>query len=154
MKDNYEISKFLLEKGIDINILNNEGKSCKNLCVSNGKCLSLFEDIKQLKVVILGKAEVGKTTLLKKILKSKENIKEKISNKLKSEKDKRTDGIETYEWKTGINNIIELWDFEEQELFYTTHQFFLSKNSIHLLLFNLTYKFGKGIIFLVKFNSI
>ena len=63
MKDNYEISKLLLEKGIDINIRNNEEKSCKDLCISNGKCKSLFEDIKQLKVVILGKAEVGKTTL-------------------------------------------------------------------------------------------
>ena len=46
MKDNYEFSKLLLEKGIDINILNNERKSCKDLCISNGKCLSLFEDIK------------------------------------------------------------------------------------------------------------
>ncbi len=74
MKDNYEISKFLLENGIDINILNNERKSCKNLCISNGKCKSLFEDIKQLKIVILGKAEVGKTTLVKKILKPRKKI--------------------------------------------------------------------------------
>jgi len=147
MKDNYEFSKILLEKGIDINILNNERKSCKDLCISNGKCLSLFEDIKQLKVVILGKAEVGKTTLLKKILKPQENTKVKIINKLKSEKDKRTDGIEMYEWNTGSNNIIQLWDFGGQELFYTTHQFFLSKNSIHLLLFNLTDKFMEKELF-------
>ena len=52
-----------------------------------------------------------------------------------------------YEWKTGSNNIIQLWDFGGQELFYTTHQFFLSKNSIHLLLFNLTDKFMENELF-------
>ncbi len=140
MKDNYEIAILLLEKGIDINILNKEGKSCKDVCLSNGKCKSLFDDIKQLKVVILGKGEVGKTTLLKKILKPKQNLKEKMKNKITSERDKRTDGIEMHEWTTGLNNnnMIQLWDFGGQELFYTTHQFFLSENSIHLLLFNVT----------------
>ena len=118
MKDNYEISKLLLEKGIDINILNNERKSYKDLCISNGKCLSLFEDIKQLKVVILGKAEVGKTTLVKKILKPQEDFWNQVYNNFfQSEKDKRTDGIEMYEWNTGSNNIIQLWDFGGQELF-------------------------------------
>ena len=33
---------------------------------------------------------------------------------------------------------IRLWDFAGQEIFYTTHQFFLSQNSISFLLFNLT----------------
>ena len=54
-----------------------------------------------------------------------------------------TDGIEMHEWypKSETDDLIRinrLWDFAGQEIFYTTHQFFLSENSITFLLFDLT----------------
>ena len=51
-----------------------------------------------------------------------------------------TDGIEMHEWSPHSDkelSIVRLWDFAGQEIFYTTHQFFLSQNSITFLLFNL-----------------
>jgi GTPase SAR1 family protein len=33
---------------------------------------------------------------------------------------------------------IYLWDFAGQEIYYTTHQFFLTENSINILVFKLT----------------
>src|SRR5690554_5285393 len=51
-----------------------------------------------------------------------------------------TDGIEItpVQLSSGMSKtILYLWDFAGQELFYATHQFFLSSKAVHLLVFNL-----------------
>jgi GTPase SAR1 family protein len=53
---------------------------------------------------------------------------------------KPTDGIEMKCWiPEGMDKTsIYLWDFAGQEIYYTTHQFFLTENSINILVFKLT----------------
>ena len=46
-------------------IIVKDGKSCAD--VASGECVSLFQDLKQVKVLVLGKENVGKTTLVKRI---------------------------------------------------------------------------------------
>ena len=82
----------------------------------------------------MGKYEVGKTTLVKRIL--PKNFFDKVQNLFS--KNERTDGIEMHQWVAKDNVIIEMWDFGGQKLFYTTHQFFLSEKSIVLLVFKLS----------------
>src|SRR5689334_19194367 len=99
-------------------------------------------DTKQLNVLILGKSLVGKTTLVKRIFGDESGIKDKLKKTIMKKGERTaTDGIEMHEWspQEWRNELmtLRLWDFTGQELFYTTHQFFLSENCITLLLFNL-----------------
>jgi small GTP-binding protein len=114
------------------------GKSCADLAW--GDCVSLFQDLKQVKVLVLGKENVGKTTLVKRITGDWG-----LRNKIKSftlGKGTRvpTDGIEMKRWEpTDMENtVVYFWDFAGQELYYTTHHFFLSENSINLIVFDCT----------------
>ena len=77
---------------------------------------------------------------------SNDKISSKLLNKNKKLRDKEyknsyrkniTDGIDINVWKPQGKNIeINLFDFAGQEIYYNTHQFFLCKESIYLLLFN------------------
>ena len=51
-----------------------------------------------------------------------------------------TDGIEMKSWTpTDIENtVVYFWDFAGQELYYATHHFFLTDNSINLIVFDCT----------------
>lgn len=131
MQGRFEEAGLLLERGIDLNILNNANQSCKDLAI--GKCKSLFEDISLLKVVVVGKGKVGKTTLVNRILEQRNSTLERAMDFISSS---RTEGIQAHKWKAGANNQIQIWDFAGQDLFYTTHQFFLSQNSVNLILFD------------------
>ena len=92
--------------------------------------------------MIVGKGGVGKTTLVKRIFNQEMGIAEKFWSIISGRGfRKETDGIDMHEWvphKGEYLGIIRLWDFAGQDIFYTTHQFFLSQNSISFLLFNLT----------------
>src|SRR5215469_16331158 len=43
-----------------------QGQSCAD--VAEGDCITLFKDLKQVKVLVLGKENVGKTTLVRRII--------------------------------------------------------------------------------------
>ncbi len=80
------------------------------------------------KLLILGEAGAGKTTLAKKLLNSKYELdSDEVS----------TEGIEVHHWKfdTPDNKRFtsNLWDFGGQEIYHATHQFFLSKRSLYVL---------------------
>ena len=53
-----------------------------------------------------------------------------------------TDGIDINQWEVKGNNgenlTLSLFDFAGQEIYYNTHQFFLCKDSLYLLMFNPT----------------
>ena len=82
----------------------------------------------RMKLMLVGYARRGKTTLVAH-LQGKECG------------DMSTVGVDISEWtlKTGFKKPFHfsIWDFGGQEEYYATHQCFLSKNSLYLLIFNL-----------------
>ncbi len=91
------------------------------------------------KLIILGEAGAGKTSLARKI--------ENPNYKLKTD-EKSTEGIEVihYQFPTairarenGIEKVIQrdfqvnIWDFGGQEIYHATHQFFLTRRSVYVL---------------------
>ncbi len=79
------------------------------------------------KLLILGEAGAGKTTLSNKILDSNYQLKDEDS----------TQGIEVKQWDfplpEGKNFRVNIWDFGGQEIYHNTHQFFLTKRSLYCL---------------------
>ncbi|UXE59960.1 MAG: leucine-rich repeat domain-containing protein [Woronichinia naegeliana WA131] len=80
------------------------------------------------KVLLVGQGSVGKTSLKKQL----------IHNQF-DQNESKTDGLEVEYWPIKINeNKIRLnvWDFGGQEIYHATHQFFLTKRSLYLLVCN------------------
>ncbi|MFX0198717.1 MAG: COR domain-containing protein [Candidatus Hodarchaeota archaeon] len=81
------------------------------------------------KLLIVGEAGAGKTTLAKKI----SNPGYKLQKNEKS-----TEGIDVARWKFTLANgssfAVNVWDFGGQEIYHSTHQFFLTKRSLYVLL--------------------
>ena len=84
-------------------------------------------ELKQKKVLVVGDAAVGKTTLLR-ALRGEGDVAAKVA----------TDGIEIGELELdGV--VLNCWDFAGQEVYRYTHQLFMSGNSIYVVLFNLSH---------------
>jgi GTPase SAR1 family protein len=79
------------------------------------------------KLLIIGEAGAGKTTLAKKIENPKYELREEDS----------TRGIEVIRWSfpmgSGQTFRVNIWDFGGQEIYHATHQFFLTKRSLYVL---------------------
>ena len=57
----------------------------------------------------------------------------------KKKRRKATDGIDVHTWILNNEEIaFSLWDFAGQQLYYTSHQLFLSERAIYLVVFNIT----------------
>ncbi len=95
-----------------------------------------FEEIKkgtvnlfETKLLLVGYGAVGKTSLMKRLVFDEYN-----------ENESSTEGIEIRNWtlktKTDDELKINIWDFGGQEIYHSTHQFFLSKRSIYLLVWD------------------
>ncbi|MFN9672995.1 MAG: leucine-rich repeat domain-containing protein, partial [Microcystis sp.] len=80
--------------------------------------------LNELKVLLVGEGDVGKTSLLKRLR----------HNTFNSEEPK-TPGINIEKWQLPQKPDIRLnlWDFGGQKVMQTTHQFFLTKRSLYLL---------------------
>jgi internalin A len=85
------------------------------------------DQIYEAKLLIIGEGGAGKTTLAKKIQSSDYQLKEEDS----------TQGIDVMQWKFLLDNgkefRVNIWDFGGQEIYHTTHQFFLTKRSLYAL---------------------
>jgi internalin A len=79
------------------------------------------------KLLIVGEGGAGKTTLAKKIQNPAYKLQEEDS----------TEGIEIISWSFPMENgqsfRVNMWDFGGQEIYHATHQFFLTKRSLYLL---------------------
>ena len=86
------------------------------------------EYIYEAKLVIVGEAGAGKTSLAKKI----ENPHYELVASEAS-----TEGIDVIKWLFEIPNEeifrVNIWDFGGQEIYHATHQFFLTKRSLYAL---------------------
>lgn len=83
--------------------------------------------LNEVKLLLVGDGGVGKTSLMKRLLNEPFNAKEP-----------QTHGININHWRikhhTGKDNIkVNIWDFGGQEVMHATHQFFLSKRSLYVL---------------------
>jgi internalin A len=85
------------------------------------------DQIYEAKLLIIGEGGAGKTTLAKKIKSSDYQLKEEDS----------TQGIDVLQWQFLLDNgkefRVNIWDFGGQEIYHTTHQFFLTKRSLYAL---------------------
>jgi small GTP-binding protein len=77
--------------------------------------------LNEVKVLLVGDGEAGKTSLIKQLL--DENF----------DKDEpQTHGINLRDWQAE-DILVHFWDFGGQEIMHATHQFFLSKRSLYIL---------------------
>lgn len=98
--------------------------------VSNirGKGTNYFNKITEFKLVFLGDAGNGKTTLAKQLRGEPFNPEEG-----------KTDGIDIYPWYflDGERQIrLNVWDLGGQEIYHATHQFFLTERTLYVLVLN------------------
>lgn len=82
--------------------------------------------LNELKVILVGNGGAGKTSLVKRLMGERFNSKEK-----------QTHGINIKKWaletSDGIEIKLNFWDFGGQQIMHATHQFFLSKRSVYIL---------------------
>jgi internalin A len=80
------------------------------------------------KLLIVGEPGAGKTTLAKKI--------QDLEYQLQQD-EISTEGIDVYRWHFQLDNSkqfqVNIWDFGGQEIYHSTHQFFLTKRSLYVL---------------------
>jgi len=84
--------------------------------------------LKEAKIILCGQANVGKTHVVSRLI-----------DDTFSESRQKTDGIEIRKWRLhheGDFINYKIWDFGGQEVYHATHRFFLTKNSIYVLVWD------------------
>ncbi|PHN05098.1 COR domain-containing protein [Flavilitoribacter nigricans] len=144
---------FLIKKGIPISLAEDDHgikvKGCplatppiEIVRKGNGEIVKYYEDLKQqnsaflyeAKLLIVGDGEAGKTTLAWKIIEPKASMPKKGAD--------RTRGIDIqsfdFECSIKLDQIfrMHIWDFGGQEIYHSTHQFFLTNRSLYVIVNN------------------
>lgn len=85
--------------------------------------------LNEAKLILVGRGAVGKTSLVNRLTLGKFSLKQS-----------KTEGIRITHWPLRLNGKedvkLNIWDFGGQEIMHATHQFFLSKRSLYLLVLN------------------
>jgi internalin A len=84
--------------------------------------------LNEAKMILVGRGGVGKTSLVNRLVHGTYNAEEK-----------KTDGIAIKQWQVQVGRDqvrLNVWDFGGQEIMHATHQFFLTKRSLYLLVLN------------------
>ena len=80
------------------------------------------------KLILVGRGEVGKTSLVKRLVKNEFLKEEETTHGIRIEKLKLK-----YARKTDPEIVMNVWDFGGQEIMHATHQFFLTDRSLYLV---------------------
>ena len=99
------------------------------------------QPLHEAKLILVGQGSVGKTSLVRRLVENRYN-----------EEENKTEGISISKWSLicslkgekkydnkasqDIVMQINIWDFGGQEIMHATHQFFLTKRSLYLLILN------------------
>jgi internalin A len=89
------------------------------------RSISGQRSLNEAKMLIVGQGAVGKTSIVRRLVEGKFDPQESI-----------TEGINISKWSVKVNETeirINVWDFGGQEILHATHQFFLTKRSIYVL---------------------
>jgi internalin A len=84
--------------------------------------------LNEAKVLIVGQAEVGKTSLIN-----------RLTDKRFNRNEPKTEGIDIKHWPLATDESeiqLNIWDFGGQEIMQATHQFFFTQRSLYLLVLN------------------
>ena len=84
--------------------------------------------LNEAKVVLVGEGRVGKTSLVNMLLEGRADPHES-----------QTEGIDIRRWPLALGDEtvqLNVWDFGGQEIMHATHQFFLTRRSLYLLVLN------------------
>ncbi|VXD25427.1 leucine-rich repeat domain-containing protein [Planktothrix paucivesiculata] len=84
--------------------------------------------LNEAKLLLVGQGSVGKTSLINCLIHDKFNPNES-----------QTDGLNVTTWSVHVNSKdvrLNVWDFGGQEIYHATHQFFLTKRSVYVLVCN------------------
>ncbi|XP_064626432.1 uncharacterized protein LOC135487048 [Lineus longissimus] len=85
------------------------------------------------KLMLVGLGEAGKTSLIRALMSDKFKTTATSAEGI-------TDGIDIKNWQVTRSNLTltySVWDFAGQTVYYNTHQFFLSKRAIYILVWNM-----------------
>ncbi|MBU7584714.1 MAG: GTP-binding protein, partial [Nostoc sp. TH1S01] len=80
------------------------------------------------KLLLIGQGSVGKTSLIERLIRNQYD-----------KNQPQTDGLNVETWNLQVNSKdirLNVWDFGGQEIYHATHQFFLTKRSLYLLVCN------------------
>ncbi|BBD58750.1 small GTP-binding protein domain-containing protein [Nostoc sp. HK-01] len=84
--------------------------------------------LNEAKLLLIGQGSVGKTSLIERLIRNQYD-----------KNQPQTDGLNVQTWNVHINSKdirLNVWDFGGQEIYHATHQFFLTKRSLYLLVCN------------------
>ncbi|OUC12470.1 MAG: hypothetical protein B0A82_22225 [Alkalinema sp. CACIAM 70d] len=93
--------------------------------IQHDQNLFLLQPLNEAKLLLVGQGGVGKTSLVKRLIEGNYNPNER-----------KTEGINIQPWLIQVSNQfirLNIWDFGGQEIMHHTHQFFLTKRSLYLL---------------------
>jgi internalin A len=86
------------------------------------------KSLNEIKILVVGQGGVGKTSLIKRLMDESINPDEKKTEGINVSK-----RILSLDKENEKNVQVNIWDFGGQEIMHATHQFFLTKRSIYLL---------------------
>jgi internalin A len=84
--------------------------------------------LNEAKLLLIGQGSVGKTSLIERLIRDNYD-----------KNQPQTDGLNVETWNVSVNSKdirLNVWDFGGQEIYHATHQFFLTKRSLYLLVCN------------------